>query len=252
MAHMANETYLHKLTTDRPTRSHLEPTDSIEPPPVTLGGRLQRIRFRRGLSVRELAELAGVNKNTILRLEKGLTPSYGTLTRVCEALGIHVAQLTQPEPEEEGTIALHDRQQEVWWPHSASRDRLSPPPGTTVVYQGADRRQLFASDEKVLLSVLACRLPGGRINAAVLTLFSESEPVAHPGEELVFCLRGVARLTVAGRSYTLHEGDAATFWCSERHSYAPADEIEDPDDLPVVILSVWIDAREERAGNNRE
>jgi len=248
---MSNETYLPKSTTNRPPRDHSDPAGSFEPPPVTLGGRIQRIRFRRGLSVRELAELAGVNKNTILRLEKGLTPSYSTLTRVCEALGIHVAQLTCPEPEEEETIALHKRQQEIWWPHSASEDRLSPPTGTKVVYQGADRRQLFASDEKVLLSVLACRLPGGRIHAAVLTLFAESEPVAHPGEEMVCCLRGIARLTVAGRSYILHEGDAATFWCSERHSYAPADEIEDPDDLPVVILSVWIDAREERAGAHR-
>ena len=30
--------------------------------------------------------------------EKGLTPSYATLNRVCEALGVHIAQLTQPEP----------------------------------------------------------------------------------------------------------------------------------------------------------
>jgi transcriptional regulator with XRE-family HTH domain len=65
------------------------------------------------MSVRDLADAAGVNKNTVLRLEKGLTPSYATLARVCEALGVHVAQLTQPEPDEENTIALHDREQAV-------------------------------------------------------------------------------------------------------------------------------------------
>jgi transcriptional regulator with XRE-family HTH domain len=139
------------------------------PDPATLGARMQRIRQRQNLSVRELADKAGVNKNTILRLEKGLTPSYATLNRVCEALGIHIAQLTQPEPD-------------------------------------------------------------------------ENEPVTHPAEELVFCLRGTAKLTVAGREYLLNEGDAATFWSSERHSYAPA--TDDDEKLPVLLLIVWLDSRD--------
>lgn len=200
------------------------------PSPVTLGARIQRIRVRKGLSVRDLAESAGVNKNTILRLERGLTPSYATLTRVCEALGVHVAQLTRPEPEENETIALHSQEKAVLIPRT-------------------EGMASFASDEKVLLTVLAARLPGGRLNAAVLELYGESDPVTHPGEELVFCLQGVARLTVAGRAYRLREGDAAAFWCSERHSYGPMPEDEDENDaLPVRILSVWIDAREETGG----
>ena len=186
------------------------------PDPATLGARMQRIRQRQNLSVRELADKAGVNKNTILRLEKGLTPSYATLNRVCEALGIHIAQLTRPEPDEDETISLHVR---------ASEGRIP-----------------LAADERVLLSALSCRLPGGKLNAAVLELFDESEPVTHPGEELVFCLRGAARITVAGRAYVLGEGDAATFWPSERHSYAPA--TDDDEKLPVLLLVVWVDSRE--------
>lgn len=186
--------------------------------PQTLGARIQRIRQRNNFSVRDLADKAGVNKNTILRLEKGLTPSYATLNRVCEALGVHVAQLTQPEPDETETIALHSR-----------------------LLEG---RQPFAEDERVLLSVLSCRLPGGKINSAVLELYDESEPVNHPGEELVFCLRGTAKLTVAGRTYVLQEGDAATFWSAERHSYGPTDDTPE-DQLPILLLCVWLDARDE-------
>jgi transcriptional regulator with XRE-family HTH domain len=207
------------------------------------------------MSVRDLADAAGVNKNTVLRLEKGLTPSYATLARVCEALGVHVAQLTQPEPDEENTIALHDREQAVrrLYPSGlAARgaDTAGIADGAVVLFQDGAGMPSFAADEKVLLSILACRLPGGRLNAAVLELFGESEPVTHPGEELVFCLKGTARLTVAGRSYRLREGDAATFWCSERHSYGPMPEDEDEadDSLPVRILSVWIDTREETRG----
>lgn len=185
--------------------------------PQTLGARIQRIRQRQNFSVRDLADKAGVNKNTILRLEKGLTPSYATLNRVCEALGVHVAQLTQPEPEEDQTIALHAR--------------------------AAEGREPLAADESVLLSALKCRLPGGRINSAIMELYGESESITHPGEELVFCLRGCAKISVAGRTYLLNEGDAATFWSAERHSYAPADDSTE-DQLPVIILMVWVDSRE--------
>ena len=248
----------HEITAAKaPGKNGREP-EAIRPPatpsPVTLGARIQRVRLRKEMSVRDLAEAAGVNKNTVLRLEKGLTPSYATLARVCHALGVHVAQLTQPEPDEENTIALHDREQavrRVYLPGGAGKG--SDPAGgdgAVVLFQDAHGMPSFAADEKVLLSILACRLPGGRLNAAVLELFGESEPVTHPGEELVFCLKGTARLTVAGRGYRLREGDAATFWCSERHSYGPMPEEDDEteDSLPVRILSVWIDTREETHG----
>jgi transcriptional regulator with XRE-family HTH domain len=229
------------------------PRPQATPSPVTLGARIQRVRLRKELSVRDLAEAAGVNKNTVLRLEKGLTPSYATLARVCEALGVHVAQLTQPEPDEENTIALHDREQavrRVYLSGHAAKGAESAADGAVVLFQDGAGMPSFAADEKVLLSILACRLPGGRLNGAVLELYGESEPVTHPGEEMVFCLKGTARLTVAGRSYRLREGDAATFWCSERHSYGPMpdDEDETDDSLPVRVLSVWIDTREETHG----
>lgn len=239
-----------EATQTTPTPALNSPTT---PSPVTLGARIQRVRLRKEMSVRDLAEAAGVNKNTVLRLEKGLTPSYATLARVCEALGVHVAQLTQPEPDEATTIALHDREQAVrrgyltgLLPRTPSGDGEE----AVVLFQDGAGMPSFAADEKVLLSVLACRLPGGRLNAAVLELFGESESVTHPGEELVFCLKGTARLTVAGRSYRLREGDAATFWCSERHSYGPMpdDDDETDDSLPVRVLSVWIDTREETHG----
>lgn len=211
---------------------------TITPSPQTIGNRIQRIRQRQGLSVRDLAERSTVNKNTILRLERGLTPSYATLTRVCEALGIHVARLTDPAPDEEEVIALHMRADEARLPHRA--------PDATVRRQDADTRQILASDEKVFLSLLNCRLPGGTLNSAILELFGETETVTHPGEELVFCLRGVAMINVAGRQHVLHEGDAAAFWCSERHSYGPAEEAAEAGALPVLLLSVWTDPTVER------
>jgi transcriptional regulator with XRE-family HTH domain len=212
------------------------------PAPVTLGNRIQRVRQRLGLSVRDLAERAGVNKDTIVKLERGQTPSYRTLVHVCDALEISVVQLLRPEAEagEDAVVALHLRQTEQRVPRPLVE--LDPQSPETVRYREATQRELIAADEKVLLSWLSCRLPGGKLNAWLLELRGETDVSTHPGEEFVFCLRGTAQLMVAGRAYILYEGDAATFWCAEPHTYAPSDEAMAAGELPVLLLSVWIHA----------
>jgi hypothetical protein len=46
---------------------------------------------------------------------------------------------------------------------------------------------------------------------------------------------------VAGCGYVLEEGDAASFWCAERHGCEPPDALG-PDDPSVLFLSVWVAA----------
>jgi len=211
--------------------------------PLTLGGRLQRVRVRKGLSVRELADRAGLNKDTIVKLDKGNTPTYRTLCSVCDALGVTVVQLLKPEADAEfgdEVVAVHSRRSETRVPRSHLVIEPSDPKSVRV--RSAEERQLVAADDSVLLSWLACRLPGGKLNSWLLELRDETVPTNHAGEEFVFCLRGSARLTVAGRSYELEEGDAATFWSAEIHSYAPSERAVAAGDLPVLLLSVWISA----------
>jgi quercetin dioxygenase-like cupin family protein len=88
-------------------------------------------------------------------------------------------------------------------------------------------------------------MPHGRLRSSLLRLWDETTANAHPGEEFVFCLAGRARLTVAGRDYLLGPGDAASFWCAERHTYAPEPGTPESE-LPVLLLTVWLDARDER------
>lgn len=52
---------------------------------------LRQWRERRGLSVRALAERAGVSYVTVVRIETGrLSPTVATLEKLAEALGIRV------------------------------------------------------------------------------------------------------------------------------------------------------------------
>jgi mannose-6-phosphate isomerase-like protein (cupin superfamily) len=93
---------------------------------------------------------------------------------------------------------------------------------------------------------LACRMPHGRLRSSLLKLYDETTPNMHPGEEFCFCLRGEVKLTVSGKTTLLQEGDAATFWCAEPHTYAPASGPIPPGEAPILLLTVWLDAREER------
>jgi hypothetical protein len=163
--------------------------------------------------------------------------------RVCDALGVSVVQLLKPEAELEeagpALVAIHQRSQE--WRAPRHRVELDQDSKETVRYRPMELRETVAADDKVLLSWLACRLPGGKLNCWLLDLRGPTEPTTHPGEEFLFCLRGRAKLTVAGRCYMLDEGDAATFWCAELHGYEPVEELE-PGDPSVLLLSVWVAA----------
>lgn len=58
---------------------------------LALGDRIKKIRESEGLSIRDLAELAGINKSQIVRIESGQSdPHYTTLLRIAQALGITV------------------------------------------------------------------------------------------------------------------------------------------------------------------
>ncbi len=57
----------------------------------TLGKEMRERRKALGITQPELAELAGVNVNTVIRLERGVTnPTLAVLVRIAEVLGMEV------------------------------------------------------------------------------------------------------------------------------------------------------------------
>jgi transcriptional regulator with XRE-family HTH domain len=61
-----------------------------------MGARLRECRQRRGLSVRALAERAGVSHVTVVRIETGrLSPTVSMLEKLARALGIPVRDFFQ-------------------------------------------------------------------------------------------------------------------------------------------------------------
>jgi transcriptional regulator with XRE-family HTH domain len=175
-------------------------------PPEVIGARLCRARKRQGLSVRDLAAAAQVNKNSVTRLENGGAPQPMTVLKLCTAMGIHVATIAQPETGDGQAVSVHRREEDRWYDlEDLAAGPLAP-----------------SASKKAKMLLLKNRLETGRILARVLELTAASEPRSHIGEELVYVLKGKLRLTVGDKEYELEEGESATFWSSEEHSYAPA------------------------------
>jgi transcriptional regulator with XRE-family HTH domain len=60
--------------------------------------KLKALRRLRALSQQELADTAGVGRNTISRIERGETGAHGrTLRRLAEVLGVDVSELVKTE-----------------------------------------------------------------------------------------------------------------------------------------------------------
>ncbi|MBC8140143.1 MAG: helix-turn-helix transcriptional regulator [Armatimonadetes bacterium] len=216
---------------------------------ATIGARIQRLRLKQSLSVRDLADKAGVDKNTVLRVEKGLSVSGRTLERVCGALGVYVSRLLLPEPGEEETVVIHRRAKETWWPYPGMGDPFPDEMGGEA--GGVPVPKSTDATPRGEVASLEARLPRGKMRSSLLRLWEETTPNAHPGEEFVFCVSGAAILRIAGQEYPLGEGDAANFYCAEPHTYAPASDSSPADSgensfstLPVLLLTVWHDSQE--------
>ena len=65
--------------------------------PDSIGKRLKRLREKRGFTIRELANKAGVPQSTVSMVEKGIRPGAGlrleTAKRLCWALGVGLGEL---------------------------------------------------------------------------------------------------------------------------------------------------------------
>jgi transcriptional regulator with XRE-family HTH domain len=63
---------------------------------VYVGERLRRLRERKALRQEDLAELAGVGKNTVNRIEKNRTePHMTTIRKLADALGVEPHELIE-------------------------------------------------------------------------------------------------------------------------------------------------------------
>jgi transcriptional regulator with XRE-family HTH domain len=63
---------------------------------VQIGERVRQLRERKALRQEDLAELAGIGKNTVNRIEKNRTePHMTTIRKLADALGVDPRELVE-------------------------------------------------------------------------------------------------------------------------------------------------------------
>ena len=186
----------------------------------TLGARIRRQRLNQGISVRDLAEKSQVNKNSILRLEKGLGSHPLTLVSVCQALSLHLDGLALADESDAQIASVHRVDQDTW--HDL-RNVAGGPLGSTL---GAGQ---------IPIQLLTSRFPNGRVVPTIIIVNQKTPISSHHGEEFVYVLEGSVKITVADKSFQLVAGESINFWSGEQHCYEPFECDE------TKILSVRVD-----------
>jgi transcriptional regulator with XRE-family HTH domain len=157
------------------------PADEID-----VGQRLRELRVIRGLSLRALAELSGLNVNTLSLIENRRTsPSVSTLQQLAQTMQVPLSAFFKTD-------------------HS---DRL-------VVHQKAGNRPRAAFTHGSIEDLGAGMSRFGA-EPFIVTLTPKADsgktPIVHTGREFVYCLEGHIAYTVDSRTYLLEPGDSLLF-----------------------------------------
>ena len=156
-----------------------------------LGQRLRDRRRELGLTLKEVADQAGLSVGFISQVERGLTaPSLSSLVNISRVLGTHVTQFLS-QPSGKSPLTRHNQRP------------VYAVAGATMSYERISAS--FGGSQ--LNSVVIHEPPGHR-----------SEPIRHEGEELFFILEGAITVEVENDRTVLEAGDSIHFASTRRHS----------------------------------
>ena len=165
-----------------------------------LGERLRAMRLVRRLTLREVADSAGVSESFVSQLERGRSnASVATLQRLAAALGIEISDLFAGESQTAPRVLRRQERQLLEWGHLGRKALLTPKP--------------FHSLEVVS----AAFDPGGSTG---------DEPYTHgDSEELLLVLAGRIQLQLGSELLDLSTGDSVDYRSSTPHRVSnPGDE----------------------------
>ena len=153
---------------------------------LQLGTRIRTLRRARRLTLRDVAERAGVTESFLSQVERDVTsPSIATVQRIARALDLSIAQLFAHDADT-GRVVRREARRRVEYPGLKAVD------------------EFLTSNLAGRLQVIMSTIEAGGGTGA--------DPYTHESdEETVIVLTGVLDLWVGDEHYVLREGDAITF-----------------------------------------
>lgn len=163
--------------------------------PKELGKRIKQMRIKKKLTQAALAELVGITKSYISKIENGIaTPSLVTLSNIAETLDSPMS----------------------WFVIQEEHEGLS-------IVRKSDRKENVAKNEIGYdYELLANKNFMSNINPTIVTVLQgaeEVEPYVHNNDEFIYVLTGAIKLIYDGVTYNLVEGDSAYFSGKKPHIF---------------------------------
>jgi transcriptional regulator with XRE-family HTH domain len=153
---------------------------------LQLGARIRSLRQARHLTLRDVAQRAGVTESFLSQVERDVaSPSIATVHRIARALDLSIAQLFANDADTGRVVRKEARRR--------------------IVYEGLKAVDEFLTNNNAarLQLILSTIEPGGGTGA---------EPYTHESdEEVAVVLAGILDLWVGDEHYVLREGDAITY-----------------------------------------
>jgi transcriptional regulator with XRE-family HTH domain len=178
---------------------------------AVIAERVREFRLQLGLTVGQLAELTGLSKGMLSKIENAQTsPSLATLARLSEALKVPVTAFFRGLNEEQDLL------------------RVKAGRGLDIEQKGSGPGHRYQ-----LLGTM--RAPHNSLETVLVTLTERGQafPIyQHPGTELIYMITGRIEYLYGSSRYPLEPGDAMQFVGEVPHG--PGTLIE----LPIQFLSV--------------
>lgn len=172
--------------------------------------KFKRAREEAGLTLRDLAEKAGLAPSTIQKIENSrLVPSLAVSIRLADALNRKVSHFVEEE--------------------EASTDVRLIRKGRGRVYASQGSLLTF---ERIAEPILNPRMEGSLITVAPGGQSGSDEPVIYRGEEIIVCTKGRLRFEIRGQEYLLGPGDTLHFKADIPHSW------ENPGSRDAQMISI--------------
>lgn len=196
-------------------------SDNKTPPEILVGRKLRELRNHHHLSLRALADMSGLNINTLALIENGRSsPSVSTLQQLAIALEVPVAAFFETKPAEK-----------------------------KIVFTPANNRPRFSVGGTVL-DHLGKDLTKNAVQPFILTLqpgtSSGQETIVHTGYEFIHCLKGIVSYEIEEQSFSLHAGDSLLFEAHLPHCW----ENEGNEEARFLLVLFPADHHEEVGGRH--
>lgn len=170
-----------------------------------IGHQIRVLRKRRGMTLQQLGEAAGLSAAFLSQVEREMTSlSVSSLGSIAKALGVLPS---------------------MFFPH---------PNGGGVAVRGYSREPFRMDHADVVYARLGHSFEGRLLEPLYVTYppAYQSEFSSHEGEEFYFIISGQLVVDLDGETHKLNEGDSIHFQSTRRHQLANLSEV------PVQVVAV--------------